>query len=257
MLDGWNLGSAEVEEVVGPVVGGQEALCLPSRFEALHLPLSPPGRLVRVLRRLVQALVLPVLSRGHHCALCRPVTRQLVGDHHARNPALPFEQLAHQALGLLCVAAALDQDVQHHSALIDRTPQPVLYLRDRDHDLIDVPLVTRRWQPAAGLVGKALPELQRSLAPVDPLRGSTMTDDGAGRGEQFVYHAQAEREAEGEPDGVADDLGRKLVAGVAGAGRCRHPTRLISSPPSRKPASSQVDDASEGAGAAIARTFPD
>jgi len=28
ILDGWNLVTAEQEEVVDPVVGGQEALCL-------------------------------------------------------------------------------------------------------------------------------------------------------------------------------------------------------------------------------------
>ena len=28
ILDGWNLMAAEAEEVVDPVVGGQEALCL-------------------------------------------------------------------------------------------------------------------------------------------------------------------------------------------------------------------------------------
>jgi len=42
---------------------------------------------------------------------------------------------------------------------------------------------------------------------------------------------------------VADDLGREAVAGVARAGRCRHPARLPGSAASRKPASSQVDGA--------------
>jgi len=34
-------------------------------------------------------------------------------------------------------------------------------------------------------------------------------------------------EAEIQPDGVADDLGRKPIAGEAGASRCRHPIRLL------------------------------
>jgi hypothetical protein len=42
---------------------------------------------------------------------------------------------------------------------------------------------------------------------------------------------------------VADDLGRKPIAGVAGAGRCRHRLRLPGSAPPRKPVSSQVDGA--------------
>jgi hypothetical protein len=36
----------------------------------------------------------------------------------------------------------------------------------------------------------------------------------------------AEREAEVEPDGMADNLGREAIPGVAGASGCRHPTRL-------------------------------
>ena len=42
-------------------------------------------------------------------------------------------------------------------------------------------------------------------------------DDAAGR-QQLLDQAQPEREAEVEPDGVADDLGREPVAGVAGTG---------------------------------------
>ena len=73
-------------------------------------------------------------------------------------------------------------------------------------------LVTHRRQPAADLIGEALAELQR------PLPHGLMADHDAARGEQFVHHAQAEREAEVQPYGVADDLGREPVASVAGAG---------------------------------------
>src|SRR3954452_5083373 len=38
--------------------------------------------------------------------------------------------------------------------------------------------------------------------------------------------AQAERKSEVEPDGVADDLGREPMSGVAGGGGRRHPVRL-------------------------------
>jgi len=47
------------------------------------------------------------------------------------------------------------------------------------------------------------------------------------------------------PNGVADDLSREAVAGVAWAGRCRHPARLPGSAASRKPVSRQVDGAVE------------
>jgi hypothetical protein len=45
--------AAEVEEVVDPIVGGEEALSLAGRLEALHLSLSSSGRLVRILRSVV------------------------------------------------------------------------------------------------------------------------------------------------------------------------------------------------------------
>ena len=44
------------------------------------------------------------------------------------------------------------------------TPKPVLHAGDRQHDLIQVPLVSGGGQPAPDLVGKRLPELQRPLA---------------------------------------------------------------------------------------------
>jgi hypothetical protein len=48
-----------------------------------------------------------------------------------------------------------------------------------------------------------------------------MADDDATRGQQLLHHAQPEREAEVEPDGMADDLGREAIPGVAGASGCR------------------------------------
>ena len=115
--------------------------------------------------------------------------------------------------------------------------QPVLHAGDRQHDLVQVPLVAGRRQPAPDLVGEALAELAR------PLADGFMADGDAARSQQLVHHPQAERELELEPDGVADDLSRKTVAGVAPAGRGCHPVRLISSAASRKSASSQVDGA--------------
>jgi hypothetical protein len=66
--------------------------------------------------------------------------------------------------GGLRVTPALHQDSQHHALVVDRTPKPVLRAGDRQHDLIHVPIVSGRRQPASDLVGKQLPELQRLLA---------------------------------------------------------------------------------------------
>jgi hypothetical protein len=53
-----------------------------------------------------------------------------------------------------------------------------------------------------------------------------VADRDATGGEDLVDMAQAERKSEVEPDGVADDLGREPMSGVAGGGGRRHPVRL-------------------------------
>src|SRR5215213_9327795 len=98
-----------------------------------------------------------------------------------------------------------------------------------------MPLVARRRQPPPDPVGKVLAELAR------PLPHGLVTDDDAACGQHLLDHAQAEREAKVEPNRMADDLGRKAVASIAGANGCRHRVRLPALLPIRKPASSQVD----------------
>jgi len=170
--------------------------------------------------------VLPVLDAGHDLSFCGIVARQLVRDHDPRRTALLPQQLAQQTLGGLLVTPALDEDVQHDPVLVHSAPEPVFLARDRQHDLIKVPLVSGCGQTAPDLVGKVLPKLQRPLPPVDPLRGSTMADHDAAGGEELVHIAQAERETEVEPDRVADDLAWEAIAGVAGKDGRRHPGRL-------------------------------
>jgi hypothetical protein len=53
-----------------------------------------------------------------------------------------------------------------------------------------------------------------------------MADDDAACGQHLLDHAQAEREAKVQPYGVADDLGREAVPGIAGGDRRCHPVRL-------------------------------
>src|SRR3982751_4223428 len=163
VLGGRAVIAAEMEEIVDPVMGGEEALGLARRLEPLHLPLASPGRLVRILCSVIQALVPPVLDRGHHLAFGRAVAGQLVRDHDTRGPALLFQQLAEQALGGSFVPPALDQGVEHDPILVDRPPEPVLRSPDHQAHFIEVPLVARAWQPTPDLVGEALAELAPPL----------------------------------------------------------------------------------------------
>ena len=64
MLSGSDMITAEVEQVIDLIVGGEEALRLAGRFKLLHLPLSSACRLVRILRSVVESLVLAMLMPG-------------------------------------------------------------------------------------------------------------------------------------------------------------------------------------------------
>src|SRR5215210_1410631 len=175
---------------------------------------------MRVLGPVVETLMLAMLDRGHHLALGRAVARQLVRDHDTRDPALLFQQLAQQALGGPLVPPLLDENVEHNPILVDRPPEPVLLAADHQAHLIEVPFIARTGQPTPDLVGEALAELARPLP--DGLMAHVNT---AGR-QHLFDHAQAERKAEIEPDGVADDLAWKAVAGVGGLGCGCHARHL-------------------------------
>src|SRR4051794_36275136 len=178
-----------------------------------------------------------MLDRGHHLTLRGAVARQLVRNHHTRHAGLALQQLPEQAFGGRLVPPALDESVEHDPILVHRAPEPVLLAGNLHLNLVQAPLVSGTGEPAPDLVGKRLAELAR------PLPDRLVADaDAAGR-QKLIHHAQAQREAEVEPDRVADDLGRKAIAGVAGAGGRCHLVRLPSLVPHRKPASSQVDGA--------------
>src|SRR4051812_6252536 len=94
MLVGGDVVAAETEEVVDLIVGGEETLHLPRQLETLHLPFSSSRRLVRILRPIVEALMPAMLDTGHQLLLRRAVAAKLIGNHDARRPALPLQQLA-------------------------------------------------------------------------------------------------------------------------------------------------------------------
>src|SRR3954466_10092450 len=84
--------------------------------------------------------------------------------------------------------------------------------------------VSGRRQTPPDLVGKCLAELAR------PLPHALMADDDAACGQHLLDHAQAEREAEVQLDGMADDIGREAVADIAGRGERGHPFGYATSP---------------------------
>ena len=101
------------------IMGRQKPLRLPRRLEPRHDPFPSSGRLVRILRPVVEAFVLPMLDAGHDLTLGRSVAAELVGNQHARRSPLLFQELAEQAFGGLLLAPALDEDIENKALLVD------------------------------------------------------------------------------------------------------------------------------------------
>ena len=119
-----------------------------------------------VLRSVVQALVRAMLNAGHDVALCCAVRSQLVGDHDAGRMPLSFHELSHKAFGGLGVAAALHQNVQNKTVLIDGAPKPVFLAANGDDDLIEVPFIAK-------LAGGSPPDIIGEMpAEFSPPRGA-------------------------------------------------------------------------------------
>jgi hypothetical protein len=191
------------------------------RFEPLHLPLSSACRLVRIFCSGVQPPVLAMLNPGHDIPLCRAAAGELVGDHDAWRPHLLLQQFAKEPLGRLLVAAALDEDVEHDAGLSTA----------RHNQCFTPPILSTtssRCHLSTDLVGELLAEFAR------PLPYSFVADDDATRGQQLLHHPEAKREAEIQPHGIADDLGREPVPAVTGASGRRHPSRLLTRASPRK-----------------------
>src|SRR4051812_17990687 len=102
----------------------------------------------------------------------------------------------------------------------DAKPSPPWHIAMPSGGASTPSLISGRRQTPPDPIGEGLAELE------GPLPHALMANDDAARGQHFLDHPQAEREAKVKPDSVADDLGRKPMAGVAGRGRRCHPVRL-------------------------------
>ena len=132
-------------------------------LEAAHGPFASARWLVRVLRTVVQTLVLAMLHARQHLLLRCLVAAKLVRDDHAWHIATALEQFPEELPRCSFVATALHQDIQHVPILIDRSPQVLRLSIDLQEHFIQKLLVA--WpSTAAELVGVGLSELQTPLA---------------------------------------------------------------------------------------------
>jgi hypothetical protein len=75
----------------------KKALRMPRRLEALHATLSLSGRLMGVLRAVVQVPALPMGYSRQNDFPGGPIAAKFVGDDHAWRPAGGAQQLAKEA----------------------------------------------------------------------------------------------------------------------------------------------------------------
>src|ERR1700730_13172363 len=161
-----------------------------------------------------------MLDSRHDAPLRRAVAGELISDQDAWRSHLVLQQLAQQPLGSLLVAAALDQHIEHDAGLVHRSLQPMLHPGNLEYDLIEMPFVANPRKATTDLIGELLAEFAR------PLPHGFVADYNAAGSEQLLHHTETKREAEIEPYGMADNLGRKPIAGIAEASERRHPIRL-------------------------------
>jgi len=125
-------------------IGGEEALGVARRLEPLHTLLSLTGRLVGVLRPIVEIPLLTMCHLWEDLPLGGSITLQFIGDNYARYIGQAFKELVKELLGGFLVPTALAQDIQDVALLIDRPPQIVMFALDRQKYFIDVAVTTHK-----------------------------------------------------------------------------------------------------------------
>jgi hypothetical protein len=149
--------------------------------------------------------VLPMLDTGQEFPLRCAIAFELVGHDDTWHIPQPLQELTEECLGGLPVPPALHQNVEDIPLLIDRTPEVMTFPVDRQEHFIQVPLVAGLGPSMPELIGIPLAELAAPLS-------NRFVSHRDTAGEEELFHvAIAEAKPEIQPDGVADDLGRKAM----------------------------------------------
>jgi hypothetical protein len=139
----------------------------------------------------------------------RRVAPEAIGDEAPGDMAAPLEQLAKEPRGGVAIPAGLGQDVDDLGVLVDGPPKVLTLATNRHGEFVEMPRVADRSGPMSKPPGAREAE---GLAP--GADGFVRDGDATVREEVFDV-AEAQGEAVVEPDGVADDGGRKSVARIA------------------------------------------
>jgi hypothetical protein len=173
------------EEIPHETMHGHEALRVAGGLEPAHLALALARRLMRELGPIIFVLRRAVHDRWHHATVGRGVAAELIRDHSARCPALPFQQLPEEALGGSAITPGLHEDVDHVAVMIDRAPQILLAPPNRDEQFVQVPRV------AETALLTAQPARIRGPERTTPLANGLVGHDDASLGEEIFRIAKS------------------------------------------------------------------
>jgi site-specific DNA recombinase len=171
--------------------------------------------------------------------------RRLIDAYQAG--VLSLEELSDRRQQLANQRRALEQQQKHHLQLCRQHAQTekvlanIAAFAERIHDRLQGASFADR-QAILQLVIERIIVHEGSLEirHVIPLRHPRPDLDRPMPGQDGRLRSDGEREAEGEPDRVADDLGRAAMAGVAGAKGHGHQARLSVPVCHRKPAAGNL-----------------
>ena len=209
MMTGLQQMPSDAKAVLNESMHGQESLRLSRRFKLLHLSFPLSRRLVRDFGSIVSVLVGVVDDGGHDLAVSGAVAFQLVGDQPPGRASLPLQQLAEESFGGFPITARLDEDIEHITILIYRAPGVLAFALYLYKDLVQVPRVTE-----TTLSTLQSPSVFRRQ--LDTPKSDRFIGNGDAALSQKIFDiAQAQAKSVVEPDGVADDFGRKSISAVA------------------------------------------
>ena len=129
-------------------IRGQKALGMTRGLESLHAPLALARGAMRVLAAVIEIATLAMLYAGKNLACGRAVALPFVRDEHAWHILQAFEPLSEELLRGIPIPAALDQNIQDVTILIDRPPEVTPLAIDREEHFVKMPCVT--WPSARG-----------------------------------------------------------------------------------------------------------
>jgi hypothetical protein len=113
--------------------GSKELLCSAGRFEVAHAPLPNSSRPVRILRSIVQTLVLSISDAWNQLFLSGSIASEFVSDDDPGGKANGLQQLAEEFLRRSFIAMALHQDIEDLTVGIDSAPRIILLAFKGDH----------------------------------------------------------------------------------------------------------------------------